>query len=433
MKKLTLSLIAVILFTIYALGWGLDELFSQYQSNDQETINADELSPYISLGRYLAKNIDQQSNTQQFVDSWEDTQQLSLTVTSLDEFQLPMSLQQSFNQGEPLMLESDENISIHFILPKHQQVMTLVVERSLVFKGNDKIKITLTLVFYLGIIFILFIWLYPLIRDLQALKRGAKVVGNGDLTHRINMPKRSYITEVQDEFNRMANRIETLVSDNEMLGNAVAHDLRTPLARLRFGIEMLQDTVDHSKRKKYENRMNSDINEMEKLVDVLLCYARLEQNMVAIDKHELNLLSSIHQCVDAFKTPDNNNSWEIEAVSPPYLVLADEKYLNMLINNLLKNAVQYSKSKIKISLEQVDGQVHFSVEDDGVGIPRHKRQDLLKPFCRGSDSNEITGFGMGLAIVDRITQWHNSQLFIDDSLTLGGAKFTVIFSQLAKT
>ena len=89
-----------------------------------------------------------------------------------------------------------------------------------------------------------------MVRRLLILSNVAKAFGEGDLNQRVKKGSVSYISDLENEFNHMANRIQTLVEDNKLLGNAVSHDLRTPLARLRFGIDALAETSDESVREK---------------------------------------------------------------------------------------------------------------------------------------------------------------------------------------
>ena len=433
MKKLSLSLLVVILFATVGLGWGIDELFSRYQTSEQDLASSGELAPYLVMGNSLAKHVDLQQHTDTLFTNDFPSDHVTISITPLIDFQLPASLQVNFKEGKPLALESDDNISIHFILPQRQQVMTLVLARSLLIKDNTPIKIILTLVFYLGMIIVLLVWLYPLIRDLQALKNSATAFGKGDLTRRVNTTGHSYISDLQTEFNHMAIRIESLISDNKMLGNAVSHDLRTPLARLRFGIEMLHETVDSDKRKKYQNRMSRDIEEMENLVEILLCYARIEQSMVNINKRTLDLRALVNKSIESFSDNGNAISWATSTETHCFSVFGDANYLTMLVNNLLSNAVQYSNGNVKVFLQQHNANVILTIEDNGQGIPEEHRAHLLKPFTRGEDSITTAGFGMGLAIVDRIAYWHDAQLLIDDSSFLGGAKFSLIFSAVKTT
>ena len=428
MQKLTLSLLLVILIAVVGIGGVLDNLFSQYKA--QPIDQSDELSSYRQLGNSLAATLDKQLNPQKFIEDWPHQAELSVDLSQLDSFILPDSLKGSFYAGEPLTLETELSISLHFILPLQQKVLTFIIPPIVKKNSNGSLQLLLTGVFYIGIIVVVLIWLYPLIKQLRKLRRTTKAFGEGKFQERITTKSISYIADIENEFNRMAQRIETLISDNRLLSDAVSHDLRTPLARLRFGIEALQETENPQLREKYQAHLCRDIDEMERLVSVLLNYARIEQSMIAVEKQDVDLNEIINHCVQSFTDNANDNEkvihWHAEGVA---LVKGDINYLNMLINNLLGNAQQYGNNEIKLSVIKKDAKLSFIISDDGPGIAEDKRSELMKPFMRGEQAHKSPGYGMGLAIVVRIAQLHDATFSINDSVELGGAEFSVSFNQ----
>jgi len=428
MQKLTLSLVFVILIAVVGIGGVLDNLFSQYQT--QPINESDELSPYRQLGKALASTLDKQQHPLQFINKWQQHAELSVELVQLDNFILPESLKQSFYAKEPLTLETDTSISIHFILPLQKKVLILIIPPIIKKNSNSSLQLLLTGVFYFSILVVVLIWLYPLINQLIKLRKTTKAFGEGQLQQRIHSKSTSYIADIENEFNRMAQRIETLISDNKLLSDAVSHDLRTPIARLRFGIEALQETQNPQLRDKYQRHLCRDIDEMERLVNVLLNYARIEQSMIAVDQQNIDLNELISQCVEAITNNNISNkliNWQSKGCA---VVKGDINYLSMLINNLLGNAIQYSNNKINLTVLQKGDKLHFIISDDGPGIAKEKRSELLKPFMRGEHTHEKPGYGMGLAIVTRIAQLHDATLTITDSIALGGAEFCVSFQTI---
>ena len=420
MKKLILSLVLIVIFSIIGLCWGLDNLFAKYQNKNEQ----DELKPYKQITTALAQTLDKQSDLKQFIEQWQNTHDLKISLLDLSAFPLPLSLQHSFNSGIPLTLESDNNILIHVVLPKHQKALILTLPSSVIEQDNGQLQLIFTSVFYITLLLILFIWLYPLIKHLRQLGITAKAFGEGQLEQRITIDKTSYIADIEIEFNKMAQRIETLIIDNQLLGNAVSHDLRTPLARLRFGIEALEETSNPKLREKYQKHISRDVDEMEKLVAVLLNYARLDQAMVAIDKREVIIQDVIQDCINSSNSHDKTIEFKSrESIS----ITADINYLSMLINNLLSNAIQYANNKISVKVIKNNSATSLIIADDGQGIEKDKRQEILKPFTRGDNSSDKQGYGMGLAIVTKIAQWHEASLNIEQCSLLGGAKFIIAF------
>lgn len=405
------------------IGAALDNFFYQYQINPSH--ETDELSAYRKVGKSLAATLDRQENPQQFIDSWQKETDLSVTLIHLEDFFLPDPLKVTFHAGEPIEFETDENISIHFIVPSHKKVLIFSIPPIVKESNNSVLKLLLTSIFYLGILLVVLIWLYPLIRQLRQLRLTTKSFGEGQLHQRVNVNSTSYIASIESEFNRMAEQIETLISDNKLLSDAVAHDLRTPLARLRFGIEMLQETEKPEAREKYQHRLCRDIDEMERLINVLLNYARIEQSMMAVEQQSINLSELISQCVGVAKYGNKIINWHAQG---DLMVIGDANYLSMLINNLIGNALQYAESEITITVAKSGTKLEFIISDDGPGIAKEKRSELFKPFIRGEHSHENPGYGMGLAIVARIAKLHNATLTIADSAELGGAEFSLTFN-----
>jgi signal transduction histidine kinase len=427
MKKLTLSLVVAILTAIIFLGWGLDTFFNEYQ----EQKDTDEYSAYRKIIAPLANTLDKTDNFEQFVTTWQNQNHQQLTLTPLAEFPLPASLRDNFSQGEPLVLESEDLITVNQLLPSQQQVLTLSINQQSKQEGNLTLQVALTTVFYAGILLCVFIWLYPLIKRLRLLRSTAKNFGEGDFSERIHIVSTSYIVDIEYEFNRMAEKIETLVEDNKLLSNAVSHDLRTPLARLRFGIEALSETNKPETKEKYIQHLSQDIEEMENLVGVLLNYARLDQKMINVERLPLNLNTLIEGCARNLTSSDSSAvSIDVSGLSKIQIIIdGNENYLSMLINNLLSNAQRYAVKQVQITTQQTAKNVFICVSDDGPGIAKEKRENIFKPFTRGENHSEQVGYGMGLAIVARVAAWHGAQVAISQSDELDGAQFIVTFNR----
>ena len=427
MKKLTFSLITAILIAIIFLGWGIDTFFNQYQRQD-----SDEFDAYRNVISSLANTLDTVDNNARFVAAWQSQNQHKLTLVPLSEFPLPASVKDSFLQGKALVLESEDNITVNQVMPHHQQVLMMSMPRVESIQENFSLQVALTTLFYAGILLCIFIWLYPLIRRLRLLRTTAKIFGEGNFSERLLTSPTSYIADIENEFNRMAQKIESLVQDNKLLSNAVSHDLRTPLARLRFGIEALNETTNVKNKEKYIRHLNNDIAEMEKLVAVLLNYARLEQNMIQVERVPQGVNGLVKECIQSTFPANQDNHIKITTIftKKERFIKGDAHFLSMLINNLLNNAKQYTNQNIHVAILENAHGVTLSVSDDGPGIPKQKRSSLFTPFTRGHDDPEHAGFGMGLAIVARIADWHKATVDIDQSKKLGGAKFIVTFIDL---
>jgi len=420
MRILKSSLIVVTVVATLGLGWLFDQAYAQYSP---ESSSPDAIEVLKKLGDNLAKTADKSPSSKAFLSHWPDINQYSLLLQPANESPLPQSLLAQMKRGEPVLLETRKSLSYHYFLPAKDEI--LILRASLLNKSaNASNHYLWTTAFYLVLISLFLLWAYPLVKQLLSLRAAASAFGEGKLDKRISHNSLSYIYDIEVEFNNMAQRIENLIADVKLLSTAVSHDLRTPLARIRFGIDTLQEVEDIQLRQELEQQLGDDVDEMTSLVETLLNYARLEQNMVEIKKVPLNLAELIQSCIKRKKS--KNLKLSFINTSNNKLVLADNKYITMVLNNLLQNAINYGRGQVLVELSQKSRNIIISISDDGDGVPTEQRENILKPFFRAENSlNQVKGHGIGLAIVKRILDWHNGTLHISNARELSGSKFTI--------
>jgi two-component system OmpR family sensor kinase len=418
-QRLTLSLLLVVLTAVVGLGWGIDRWYNaQFAGAEDPTLSA-----YKNLGREMAQLLDKGTQN----TSWLTDSSLHPQITAYIDFPLPDDVKNNFEAGEPLLLESGDHLTLHFYLATQQQVLSFTLPDELHQEDDNALRWLLTLLFYGGVIAMVLIWLYPLLRRLALLRKTAQAFGAGDLQVRIAADKHSYIQTIEQDFNRMAQRIEQLIADNKLLSRGLSHDLRTPLARLRFGLDVLEEADLTLEQQQNLAHLNRDLMAMESLVEALLNYARLEQATIAFVPRPIQLAHFAAQLCDDFY--QGQVELLIATSAQEAQVQADPEYLAMLVHNLLQNALRYGRGRVQLSVQQVDRQLQLQVDDNGPGIPPAERDKVLKPFYRGAGSHhQGRGHGLGLAIVERIAQWHGAGLMLTESAELGGLKVVVIFA-----
>jgi two-component system OmpR family sensor kinase len=333
----------------------------------------------------------------------------------------------NLKQGQPLLLETKHNLSFYYYLPASENLVILSAPTLSQGSQNNLIQLILTAAFYLAVLALMVIWLFPLGKRLLAIRRAATLFGQGQLDQRIEVSSISYIRDIETEFNHMADRIEALVQDVKLLSSAVSHDLRTPLARIRFGIDTLQEEDDPVMRKRYEQRISNNVDEMVNLVETLLNYARLDQAMLKLNKSACDLNGLVDECLKNKSNDTITISFTPDKSLP--MIYGDRAYLIILLNNLIENALQYGQSHVSLFITQTNTHVTVHVEDDGPGIALNEQQNIVKPFIRGEQHRQTTkGFGIGLAIVSRVCDWHQAKLGFNNSSKLGGASLSVQFT-----
>ena len=169
---------------------------------------------------------------------------------------------------------------------------------------------------------------------------------------------------------------------------------------------------------------------MEQLVNVLLEFARLEQKLEDLPLESVSLRLIVEQAKDAV-THTSDRRVEVDEVAAGASILADERYTLMLVNNLLQNAVKFSNSVVRLTIISQGRRVILRIEDDGPGFNIGDTERLLKPFQKGVREQEAQsvarGYGLGLAIVERIARWQGATITLGNSVDLKGACVTVDF------
>jgi len=276
---------------------------------------------------------------------------------------------------------------------------------------------------YLLLAGVIALWTRPLWRDLKQLTNMASEIANGKLDVAVYANKHSPINQIVITFKDMAHRIIRLLSDQKQLVNAVSHELRTPLTRLRFSLAMLEGANEEQCKD-----MEQDVSEIEALIDEMLSYARLENINQDIKKTSVELTSLItNQINKLVRISDLTIKWQKPA---PCFYNCNEHLLERAIQNLSTNALRYAKGNIEISLVTTQRYVKIIVEDDGQGISEQDREKIFEPFFRleshrnRTENQQKGGYGLGLAIVQRICEWHKASCTLSDS-KLGGCRFII--------
>lgn len=282
------------------------------------------------------------------------------------------------------------------------------------------------------------IWLLvrPLEIRLKNLESALRKVRKGDFTVRTFDNSQDAVSQLSAAFNSMIENLQTLMDSQKEMIRAVSHELRTPVQRIRFGLENMLDAVDDEQRLSKIDDIHIDIDELDKLIDEILTYSKLEQSQPQLEFTLIDideLLKRIKKESEAL-----GSGVKIEYVSPNLplerrLAEGEERYIHRVVQNFVGNAIRYAKSNVRISFGMVGEIFRIDVEDDGMGIPEKDRERVFKPFARLDDSRARSsgGYGLGLSIVQRIAYWHGGNAKVAES-ALGGAKFTIIWPRSQK-
>ncbi|MDW6093244.1 ATP-binding protein [Vibrio rhizosphaerae] len=297
---------------------------------------------------------------------------------------------------------------------------------------SSSVVIMLVLVFVVSISAGMFFWTFPLWRDLKNLIAATLQFGNGDLHSRAVVYKISAVATLGNAFNRMAERIEQLLKGQRTLTNAIAHDLRTPLYRLRFAFEMLSNAASDTEKQKYQKSISKSLDDLDNLINQTIVLSRYsgDSQLLSFSEHHLAQLIE-DECVSVFQLyPDIGYRLQVAPEASDKLALIDHIAMKRALSNLLINACKYTRTTVVVYLSFVAETDMFVIDvcDDGIGIDESDWERIFLPFEQldNTRSHTAAGHGLGLAIVKHIAQWHQGSVCAGWS-DLGGAKFTFTF------
>lgn len=286
----------------------------------------------------------------------------------------------------------------------------------------------LTLLFYVVIALVLMLWIWPLARDLRDLERAAARFGDRNWAFEARIKPHSQIYPLAQTFRRMAERIDRLIGSHKDMSNAVSHEIKTPLARMQFEIDLAQQAARScAEVERPLHNIKADIEAIDDLVRATLEYAILDRADVALNigPHDFTILvPAIADYVRRDSHPEVLIRAQVQ--EDAHQVLCDVHLMESVLKNLLYNAVRYARREVAVTFRRDASGYHLLVEDDGPGIPESERERVFDSFVRlERDTNgKKKNYGLGLAIVKRAVEWHHGGVSIDSS-TLGGARVCI--------
>ena len=365
-----------------------------------------------------------------------------LTLQSINKLQLDTDQKARLYRKDIVIMFRDntsvENSSIRVLAPT--EIQDTVVDLGPIplfnwFPLNLIISITLISMFLISLG--VYALIFPLERKLQLIQSGITKVREGKLNTKVKVVGEDEIAHLAATFNSMTEHIRRLIESQRELTRAVSHELRTPVARIRFAVDMLADTDDYEDRMSQRDYIDQDIESLNGLIDEILTYAKLEEGSPKMDWEDVDLQELVSQIARETNALGKPVTVKVGKVQKGAFAQADRRYLHRVLQNLAGNATRYAESTIIISAGLEKNEAFISVEDDGQGIPEKDREKVFIPFARLDDSRTRAsgGYGLGLSIVSRIAFWFNGRMSVDESPTLGGARFIMKWpkSQLASS
>ena len=262
---------------------------------------------------------------------------------------------------------------------------------------------------------------YTIIHSISRISRTARRIVDGDFSERVptHANDADEMSQLADDLNHMLDRIEALITSQRQVTNNIAHDLRSPLNRMRNRMEvaLLDRNSEAAALREVIADSVEDAENLLKTFNALLNIAQVESRAKDDFKHES--LSAI--CDDLAElydvmTEEGEHSFAAH-IERGLDIMGNRQLIAQAITNLLDNAVKYTPSggHITLTAEQRGENIHVSVGDNGHGIPPDKRNDVLKRFVRLDSARSTPGNGLGLSLVSAIVALHNGSLQLHDN------------------
>mgnify|MGYP003397088708 FL=1 len=270
---------------------------------------------------------------------------------------------------------------------------------------------------------------YPVIRRLtkrlNTLQSGVEQWGQGDLSTRVKVSGNDEVAFLAERFNTAASHIEALVGSHKSLLANASHELRSPLTRIKMGLELLHGSQSEAAIQRLKDEISRNIDELDQLIAEILLASRLDSAQADVGSFETVDLTGLaaEECA--------KSGAELQVLSESAIVVSGvPKLLRRLMRNLLENANRYAKAgstqAVVLSLNLEAKNAVIRVSDHGPGVPAELRERIFEPFYRAPGASERDGgVGLGLALVKSIAQRHGGTVRCEAAASGQGACFVV--------
>jgi two-component system osmolarity sensor histidine kinase EnvZ len=291
-------------------------------------------------------------------------------------------------------------------------VMDIVVDRERLFSSTTYIFVMWMVGTSLLLFAIATIFMRNQVRPIRRLATAVDNFGKGRADSDFKPEGATEIRQAAAAFNLMRERIQRTINQRTEMLAGISHDLRTPLTRMKLQLAMVGDSPAIAD-------LQSDVEEMEKMVEEYLAFARGES---AEQVATTNMSAILHDIVNGARISDTPIT--LETKDRIFIPLKPNGF-KRAITNLVNNGILYG-GNVVIVVTEINGAIQITVDDDGPGIPVEEREEVFKPFFRldSARSPDTGGSGLGLTIARDVIRAHGGELSIEDS-TLGGARIRI--------
>ncbi len=258
------------------------------------------------------------------------------------------------------------------------------------------------------------------LQKIERINQTTHSIMSGDLSRRVPLTKHNDdFDQVADNLNKMLDRIQQLMEDIRRVSDNIAHDLRTPLARLRLHLEEArQQESSDSKAAQYLESSIREADSMLSTFNALLRIARIESGQIQLGFREVDFQTLLEDVVE-FYEPSLEEKKQHFDTSFPIIMKSwgDRDLIFQSIANLIENAIKYTPQQgtIRLLLSRQNNEAIITIADDGPGIPPAERIHVFRRFYRLDQSRNSSGSGLGLSLVSAVVGMHKGSIELHDN------------------
>ena len=244
----------------------------------------------------------------------------------------------------------------------------------------------------------------------------------------INQDLNQLIITINGQKNKLKNGEEQILITlkkerelNQLKSNFISfasHEFKTPLACIRSSIELIQIILTEPlpqlpRTIKHLNNIELEVDQLSKLIDEVLIIGKQDSNIFSCKKVPTNLYAVIQNIINTItQIQDDKRSVTLIANDTSRLIMADPHLLNQIFNNIISNALKYSKGKKQpvVTIMYFKNEVQIIIQDFGIGIPSQQQAEIFQAFFRAENTNQIEGTGLGLFITKNFIELHGGSI-----------------------
>jgi signal transduction histidine kinase len=267
----------------------------------------------------------------------------------------------------------------------------------------------------------------------ETVTQTARRISVGSLEKRVPVKKGvDEIDQLAITFNQMLDRIQNLDTGIKEMSDNIAHDLKSPITRIRGIAEI--SLSSESSLSDYKGMAGSTIEECDRLLEMIntmLVISKTEAGVSQLDRRQMDIAGLIHDACDLFQSPAQDKSHKLVCHTPDkFIISGDIRLIQRMIANLLDNAIKYTPTggSIFVALRSKRASASISVKDTGIGISEKDLPHIFERFYRCDPSRSRTGTGLGLSFARAVARAHKGDITVD-SAPNKGSTFTIIIPQ----